>query len=181
MSIAITLRPYTADDVERFEAEFGSEEGVTPTQWFGYRANVPAARREFEETGFLTPEWGRLIVEANGEWAGRVAWWKRQWGPTESWCWQFGILIRAAWRGRGVGTQAQRVLVDYLFAHTRAYRVEAYTNVTNAAEQRSLEKAGFTREGVLRGAQWRGGEWHDQVLYSRLRSDEASADPANER
>ncbi|MFF4102605.1 GNAT family N-acetyltransferase [Streptomyces sp. NPDC001903] len=50
--------------------------------------------------------------------------------------------------------------------------MQAWTDVRNLAEQRALEKAGFTREGVLRGAQWRGGRWHDQVLFSILRGDE---------
>jgi len=181
VSVKVTLRPYTAADVERVEAEFSTEEGVTPLQWFGYRAGIQVARREFAETGFLTDESGRLTIEADDDWAGRVAWSKRQWGPPESWCWQFGILIRATWRGRGVGTEAQRLLVDYLFAHTHAQRVEACTDVTNLSEQRSLEKAGFVREGVLRAAQWRGGEWNDQVMYSRLRTDPPASDPADGR
>lgn len=50
-------------------------------------------------------------------------------------------------------------------------RIQASTDVTNVAEQRALEKAGFTREGVLRGAQFRDGSWHDLFLYSLLRSD----------
>ena len=37
---------------------------------------------------------------------------------------------------------------------------------------RALERAGYHREGVLRGAQWRAGAWHDLVLYARLRGDE---------
>ena len=37
--------------------------------------------------------------------------------------------------------------------------------------QRALEKAGFTREGVLRKAQWRNGDWHDLVVYSKLRGE----------
>ena len=41
----------------------------------------------------------------------------------------------------------------------------------NLAEQRALERAGFTREGVLRHAQFRDGGFHDMVLYSRLRDD----------
>ena len=41
----------------------------------------------------------------------------------------------------------------------------------NVAEQRALDKAGFTREGVLRHAQWRAGAFHDVVLFSRLRGD----------
>jgi RimJ/RimL family protein N-acetyltransferase len=48
-------------------------------------------------------------------------------------------------------------------------RIEASTDVENIAEQRSLEKAGFTREGILRRAQWRAGAHHDLVSYSILR------------
>jgi RimJ/RimL family protein N-acetyltransferase len=51
------------------------------------------------------------------------------------------------------------------------HRVQASTDVLNVAEQRALERAGFQREGVLRGAQWRRGAFHDLVSYARLRTD----------
>jgi RimJ/RimL family protein N-acetyltransferase len=47
--------------------------------------------------------------------------------------------------------------VDSLFAHTTVHRIEAATETGNIAEQKALERAGFTREGVLRGIRWRGG------------------------
>jgi len=50
--------------------------------------------------------------------------------------------------------------------------VEASTDVENIAEQRSLEKAGYIREGILRGVQYRAGAWHDIVNYARLRDDD---------
>ena len=50
-------------------------------------------------------------------------------------------------------------------------RVEAHTDVENVAEQRALSKAGFTREGVVRGAQWRDGAYRDGLLYSILRAE----------
>jgi RimJ/RimL family protein N-acetyltransferase len=50
-------------------------------------------------------------------------------------------------------------------------RVEASTDIENAAEARALEKAGFRREGVVRGAQFRAGAYHDLVLFGKLRSD----------
>ena len=74
-------------------------------------------------------------------------------------------------RGRGYGTRAQRLLAEYLFAHTQLNRVEAETETGNLAEQRALEKADFTREGILRGACFRDGHWRDMVSYSMIRSD----------
>jgi RimJ/RimL family protein N-acetyltransferase len=82
-----------------------------------------------------------------------------------------GLVLVSEARGHGYGTEAQRLLVDYLFAHTQLNRVEATTEAGNRAEQRSLEKAGFTREGVLRGYGFRDGEWRDHVVYSVVRSD----------
>jgi RimJ/RimL family protein N-acetyltransferase len=73
--------------------------------------------------------------------------------------------------GYGHGTEAQRQLTHYLFAHTQANRIEAGTEITNVGEQRALEKAGFTREGVLRGALFRQGQWHDCVFYGILRHE----------
>jgi [ribosomal protein S5]-alanine N-acetyltransferase len=45
------------------------------------------------------------------------------------------------------------------------------THAENTAERRSLEKAGFTVEGVIRAAEFRAGQWCDGYLYSRLRID----------
>ena len=81
------------------------------------------------------------------------------------------IDLLADSRGQGYGTEAQRLLADWLLDTTNYNRVEAETDVDNVAEARSLEKAGFTREGVLRGAQFRAGAFHDLAVYSRLRSD----------
>ncbi len=88
-----------------------------------------------------------------------------------------GVAIAPEARGRGYGTAAQRQLARYLFAHTQANRIQATTEVTNFAEQRALEKAGFTREGVLRGAGFQGGRWHDGLLYSVLRTEVDPGDP----
>lgn len=63
------------------------------------------------------------------------------------------------------------MLADYLFTTFPVHRVEASTDVTNLREQRSLEKAGFSREGLLRGAQWRSGAYHDLVSYACLRGE----------
>ncbi|MFL6053977.1 MAG: GNAT family N-acetyltransferase [Actinoallomurus sp.] len=50
-------------------------------------------------------------------------------------------------------------------------RIEAITEATNTAEQWALQKAGFTREGVLRGYGFRDGAWRDALIYSVLRHE----------
>jgi RimJ/RimL family protein N-acetyltransferase len=72
------------------------------------------------------------------------------------------------------GTLAHRLLIRYLFAHSTVHRVEAVTEAENVAEQRVLEKAGFAREGVMRGVFWRDGAYRDGALYSLLRTDPAA-------
>jgi len=123
---------------------------------------------DLDDAGVLT------VLDDEGAVAGEVSWhWRRhQWGPNAaSSCPMVGVWLRPDARGRGVGSAAQEALVELLFAHTAAHRVEAHTDVEDTDEQRALERAGFTREGVTRGAQWRRGAYHDGVLYAVLRTD----------
>ncbi len=95
-----------------------------------------------------------------------------RYGPGDaSIAYNFGIVLAPEHRRKGYGVEAQRLLPAYLFSVYPIMRVEASTDITNLAEQRTLEKAGFTREGVLRKAQWRNGDWHDLVAYSKLRGE----------
>ena len=166
---SVKLRPVTAADLDVFEQEFADADGTGIHQWFGFTP-MHKVRRRFAETGLLDQDGGVLTVEADGEVAGRVEWFPAAWGrPATSGCWTIAIGLRPTWWGRGVGTEAQRRLVEYLFLHARAQRIQAYTDGENLAERRALEKAGFTEEGVIRSAQWRQGRWRDQVLYSVIR------------
>jgi RimJ/RimL family protein N-acetyltransferase len=115
-----------------------------------------------------------LIVERidNGRPIGSISWHRVSYGPNPgSAAWNIGIMLIPEARGHGYGSEAQRLLADYLFAATEVDRVEASTDVDNVAEQRALEKAGYIREGVVRGSQERRGVKHDLVCYARLRSD----------
>ena len=125
---------------------------------------------------------GRLRGETRGEFfvqrrsddrvVGTISWHRVSYGPNQrSAAWMIGIDLIPEGRGQGLGTEAQRLLADWLFETTGANRVEASTDVDNLAEARSLDKAGFIREGVNRGAQFRAGRYHDLVLFARLRSD----------
>lgn len=121
----------------------------------------------------LPPGGGELVVTDDADVPlGTVSWRVVGYGPVPgSHALDIGISLRPQARGQGHGSRAQRLLADHLFATTPVHRVQASTDVTNVAERAALARAGFTAEGVLRGAQWRGGRFHDLVLHARLRDD----------
>ena len=129
--------------------------------------------RRFASNGGIGGDSGMLAVETNdGTLVGSVSWFTVQHGPSAA-CRapNIGISLFAEHRRQGYGSAAQRQLAEYLFSTQLVERIEAGTDVDNLAEQSALEAAGFSREGVLRHAQFRAGEWRDIVLYSRLRDD----------
>lgn len=124
-------------------------------------------------------ERGRLAVWRGGELIGSVSWRLTRYGPNRgSRAWNIGIELIPEARGHGWGSQAQRALALHLFASSDIDRVEASTDIENFAEQRALEKAGFVREGVLRGAQFRAQGRHDLVIFAILRGDLSFPEPA---
>jgi RimJ/RimL family protein N-acetyltransferase len=147
-----------------------------PLEWYGWRA-LDRFRRGWAEDRLLNDERGVLMVVDGAAPLGFVMW-RRAWATTLSYCWEIGIGLLPEARGKGHGTRAQRLLVEYLFAHSTVNRVQAATDVDNIAEQHALEKAGFTREGILRGIGFQNGRWHDGVLYSVLRHEIAGAAPS---
>jgi len=165
----VALRPVREEDLALFDRLFNDPDGAGEFQWYGWR-DPTRFRRRLADNGLLADDGGTLMVALAGEPVGFVSWRKV---PTSmsSFCWNIGIGLAPEHRGRGYGTQAQRLIARYLFAHTQVQRVEAGTDVDNLAEQRALEKAGFQREGVMRGYGYRLGAWHDAVLYGILRTD----------
>jgi RimJ/RimL family protein N-acetyltransferase len=165
----VRLRPVREEDLATLEDSHSRE--ADPWNWFRHMP-VGALRRRFAE-GMISEETGTLAVEAaDGVLAGTVSWFTVQHGPTAA-CraLNIGISLLPGHRGRGYGSAAQRALAEYLFATTLAERIEAETDVENVAEQRALERAGFTREGILRHTQLRAGRWRDNVIYSLLRAE----------
>lgn len=167
----VILRAVGEDDLPLLERFLTDPEATGPFQWTGW-SDPGRWRRRWAQDGLLGDDGGHLMVVSGAERLGFVAW-RKVVTSRSSHCWNIGAQLLPEGRGRGVGTQAQRLLVRYLFAHTPVVRLEADTEAGNIAEQRALEKSGFTREGVLRSMVFRDGRWRDVVRYSVLRDETA--------
>ena len=74
-------------------------------------------------------------------------------------------------RGKGYGSEAIRIMVDYLFLSKNIVRIQAETHPQNIASQRVLAKAGFKKEGIVRQSFFSRGVWRDTALFSVLREE----------
>jgi RimJ/RimL family protein N-acetyltransferase len=81
-----------------------------------------------------------------------------------------GIGEKDYW-GRGYGTDAIQVLLRFAFRNLALRRVTLVTDIDNERGIRCYEKAGFRREGVLRGHRLRYGQPLDMVAMAALRED----------
>jgi RimJ/RimL family protein N-acetyltransferase len=169
----VRLRDLTLEDADMLDAWSADQRDSGGFNDFGLDPST-IDREALGKGPYRNERNGMLIIErvADGTPIGTVGWHRVTYGPNpESQAWNFGIDLIPEARGQGHGSEAQRLLAEWLFEHTDANRVEASTDVENIAEQRALEKAGFTREGVARGAQFRAGRPRDLITYARLRHD----------
>jgi RimJ/RimL family protein N-acetyltransferase len=80
---------------------------------------------------------------------------------------EIGYFVLEPARGRGFATTIARLLAEHAFS-LGIQRVAAYVNVGNVASERVAERAGFTREGVVRSLPRPDGSRVDKTLYSLL-------------
>jgi len=169
MTEGMRLRPVNEQDLEVLEMMFSNPDEIGLFNWGGFR-DWTDWRRRWNQNRLLAEDKSVLMIDLAGDTLGFVSWHAVMTGATSR-CVEFGISLMSSARGQGHGTAAQRLLASYLFDTTQTHRIQAFTDAGNRAEQRSLEKAGFTREAVLKEYTFRAGEWRDEVLYRMLRTE----------
>ncbi len=86
---------------------------------------------------------------------------------------EVGYWLVPSARGRGIATRSVQLLSAWSIAELGIARVQLMTFVDNEPSQRVAERAGFTREGVLRAWAEHRGALMDHVMFSLLPADVA--------
>jgi RimJ/RimL family protein N-acetyltransferase len=140
---AVTLRAFKPEEYDEMVRRFPATP-TDPEQLRIRRARVERSgtRASFELLFALEAD-GRLVGDVQGRSVEMAM-------PPG--VWEIGIeLWDTADRGRGLGREAVALLTAHLFEHEGAHRVQASTDVENAAMRRVFEVLGFTDEGTMRG------------------------------
>ena len=87
---------------------------------------------------------------------------------------QIGYWTGERYAGKGYMQDAIRAVIAHAFGPMRLHRIEAACIPENTRSIRVLEKAGFTREGLLRSYLRINGQWRDHLIFSLI-ADEHQA------
>jgi RimJ/RimL family protein N-acetyltransferase len=87
---------------------------------------------------------------------------------------EVGYWVARDYRRLGIATNALKAIVDYAFNDVALQRLQALVFEYNVPSQAVLEKAGFEREGLLKGYHVKHGTLRNAVMYGLVRADEAN-------
>ena len=165
---SVRLRGVLAEDLPAlFElaGEFDSWEQRTP-----YPPR-PLARETFDERVARNrddPHHVEFVVTVEGRLVGRCSLMHED--PLARHA-EVGIGLVADGRGKGYGTDALRVLVEFAFVRRNLRRLHLSVIASNEPAIASYRKVGFVEEGRRREHCWVRGGYQDEVLMGLLRSD----------
>lgn len=106
-----------------------------------------------------------VVENATGATAGEAV--LNGWEPDNNSC-SFRILLDPGHHGRGLGTEATRLILGHAFDELGLHRVSLEVFTFNPRARRAYEKAGFVPEGVLRDSLLWDGAYCDAVVMSVL-------------
>jgi RimJ/RimL family protein N-acetyltransferase len=84
---------------------------------------------------------------------------------------EVGYWLGKKYRGKGIMTEAGKLVLNFAFEKLKLHRVDAGVFSDNLISQKVLKKLGFKKEGVRRHWRLKFGRWKDDVLYSILENE----------
>lgn len=157
------LRPLELADAEALFVAHG--DARTHHYWSSpAHSDVEQTRAYIADTLAMTGAHVWAITEDGGEALGRIGLFVEREGVGE-----VGIIMRPEATGRGLASKGLALVIDYGFGPLDLHRIAADIDPDNSASISLFLRAGFLREGLLRG-NWKThlGE-RDTVMMAKLR------------
>lgn len=159
----LVLRPLTVADAQALFAAHADPE-VHQYWSSGPHKSAEETARYITETLEMKGARVWAITERGGEALGRVALFELRDGVGE-----FGLLLRREAQGRGLASKALALIEAYAFTDLAMHRLCADADPDNTASISLFLRAGFQREGLLRGAWKTHLGIRDSVILGKLR------------
>ncbi|GLT99620.1 hypothetical protein SLE2022_170470 [Rubroshorea leprosula] len=166
----ISLRPLDLSDIDDFMVWTSDEKVARFCTWDPYTSKEEGMN--FIKNVVIPHPWFRAIC-LNNRPIGAIS--VMAFSGTNKCRGELGYALGSKYWGKGIATQAVKLVVGSIFRDwPHLERLEALVVVENIGSQRVLEKAGFTREGVLRKYVVLKGRTRDLVMFSLLSTDQVS-------
>ena len=81
---------------------------------------------------------------------------------------ELGYRIGKDYQGKGVATNAVKIVLEKALKEHKLHRIEAGTNSNNIGSQIVLIKNGFQFVGRYNKYIYQGDKWHDSILFERV-------------
>lgn len=147
------------------DVELHSRAGIRP--WRPVAANSAASPYAVGDPADDAAKFA-VVELASGELAGSAVMWGMDTVNSGA---HLGIVLRPAYRGRGLATDVIRLLCHYGFTVLGLHRLQIETLADNAPMLHTAEQAGFVREGTLRHSSWVLGEFADKAILGLLATE----------
>ncbi len=82
-----------------------------------------------------------------------------------------GMWIGRKWWGKGYGTSALKLILEFAFKDLKLHRVEGIAFEWNTASRRIMEKCGFKFEGLRRESFKLKGKYQNEAIYGILANE----------
>lgn len=162
----VTLRPIRAEDAEVIDAIICADEEIARLTEAVHFSTEKPARMPIERLRSIYGSWAvaedRLVLavidKATDNLVGEVV--LNEWDEDNHSC-SFRTFLGPAGRGRGLGTEATRLIVEHGLTTMGLHRIALEVYDFNPRAHHVYEKVGFVHEGTGREALLFDGDWID--------------------
>lgn len=178
----VTLRPIRAEDADTIAIMIREDAEIARLTGSVHSSDDNPLDLDDAELRDIYGDWAtsdeRLVLgvidNATGELVGEVV--LNEWDRGNQSC-NFRTLLGRQGRGRGLGTEATRLIVHHGLTSMRLHRISLEVYDFNPRARHVYEKVGFVHEGTGREALRYDGDWIDVHYMAMLASDVEGSGP----